>query len=431
MRMRGVIIVLLGVGVLAEAGEARAACTGASPNWSTTADASSFVNCYTNSKDGDTITIGAGSFILSNGFTISKGIRIQGAGIDVTNLASDGHSDPNNYLLFAVLNSSQSPHFELLNLTIDATGTGGLSLINDGTATPSSGVKIHDIKVQNAANRGFNDNGLVFGVVYSCQFVDNFVQVGSIGAEGNGWAAPFAFGDANNIFVEDNTFTFTSDARRGQILYNAEGGRMVFRHNAAMNVYIDYDIMDFHGNIGTWPANRGTVGGEMYDNIITITAGTYQDWRGFYFRGGQAMVFNNTFKSNTGNGNAYFELTEEDAWQTAFGCPCPIHDTVANSYFWNNTMNGAEQVPFVSNPPSGSYIALNSQYWTPDKGSAAARPATCTSGALYGTTDTDMLYRCASTNSWSVAYQPYTYPHPLRSAQAPQPQAPSSLWIIP
>ena len=46
-------------------------------------------------------------------------------------------------------------------------------------------------------------------------------------------------------------------------------------------------------------------------------------------------------------------------------------------------------------------------------GLLSARPSTCTPKVAYWATDTRTLYQCSSTNTWSVYYQPYTYPHPL------------------
>ena len=58
------------------------------------------------------------------------------------------------------------------------------------------------------------------------------------------------------------------------------------------------------------------------------------------------------------------------------------------------------------------------------RGTLASRPATCTTGVGYWATDQGewksknpgpdgQFYKCTSTNTWTLYYTPYTYPHPL------------------
>jgi hypothetical protein len=54
------------------------------------------------------------------------------------------------------------------------------------------------------------------------------------------------------------------------------------------------------------------------------------------------------------------------------------------------------------------------------QGLLSARPSTCTAGpggntpgVGYWATDTNTLYVCNPTNTWTTYYKPYTYPHPL------------------
>lgn len=46
-------------------------------------------------------------------------------------------------------------------------------------------------------------------------------------------------------------------------------------------------------------------------------------------------------------------------------------------------------------------------------GLLASRPPTCTPQVGWWATDQQILYQCTATNTWSVHYQPLTYPHPF------------------
>lgn len=72
------------------------------------------------------------------------------------------------------------------------------------------------------------------------------------------------------------------------------------------------------------------------------------------------------------------------------------------------------------------------------EGTLAQRPASCTTGVMYWATDQGswntsvsnaygvnaagadgLLYQCSATDTWSLYYTPYTYPHPLQGAASP------------
>lgn len=48
-------------------------------------------------------------------------------------------------------------------------------------------------------------------------------------------------------------------------------------------------------------------------------------------------------------------------------------------------------------------------------GTLVKRPTTCTVQVGYWATDTNTLYLCETTNTWTASYSPYTYPYPLTS----------------
>jgi hypothetical protein len=143
---------------------------------------------------------------------------------------------------------------------------------------------------------------------------------------------------------------------------------------------------------------------------------------------------------------------------TATGCtsssPCAAPRQASEPiYEWMDNYSAVPQNPsnLVANSNPSALIA-NSDYYTwcsasslsgctsfngtvgVGSGTLAARPSTCTTGVAYWATDQGswnnsgsggqgQLFKCTSTNTWTLFYTPYTYPHPL-VASSPAPGIP-------
>lgn len=416
-----VIIVIYAIPLQAQAMVTAASCSRADVGVAVTA-----------ANYGDTVSVPAcTSTTWGSTLTITKGIKLRGAGAGATKIVS-GVAAGRFLLVYTPDTTSISSNtpIEISDFTFDMNNndSGGIWINNTSGTTPITRVNIHNNTFQNMSSNGsstdvvclrLGTNGDAWGVAYLNTFTNCNVVGNNYGGFASSWNnTTYVYGSQNNFYWEDNTFTGNSAFH-----YGGWGGRYVARFNTYQFTTGDYQVVwDVHGN---QPGGvYGTMGCEIYRNTVSLARGTTI----FDHRGGSCMFFQNTLTGTDGS----WQIREEyDDSIDPTSNPQPQH--VSNTYYFLNTLNGSNHAMSETQDCCAA-IAANVQYWNftasftgatgVGSGTLTARPATCTTGVGYWATDqgtwntlgTDgLFYKCTSANTWSLYYTPLTYPHPLRS----------------
>ena len=294
------------------------------------------------------------------------------------------------------------------------------------------------------------------------------------------WDVPLQLGTNQFVYIEDNTFIGNPSCDGVTDSYN--GGRSVVRHNILWScgggghgtdtgghrsmAYTEMYSNQFNYLSGDQEKRVATIRGGtglFYDNtqgVAGINNGiTVQYWRMSSYQNGSWGRCNGTqykmdsnFQGASTGGTYLFQFTDADSHCTTggtctrffdgpsinLGYPCRDQPGVGPGqvlmplYAWNNTpaLGGIGtycggisdclmDTGIVANRDYFNYVSsgFNGTVGT-GRGTLAARPATCTAKVGYWSTTDNTLYQCSSTNTWTVYYRPYTYPHPLQALQA-------------
>lgn len=430
------------------------ACTGSSPNWSTTADYASVSSCVSKAAPGDVITV-SGNAAWTSTLEVTRGIRLIGSGNPVI-------TGSQTLIYWTPNAAAQSAHdtLSINGFTFDAdnTGLGGAGVIRVRNSTPKDYVNLivsnNTIRNASSSARGLYLAGSVWGVAYSNVFDRVAIVFGVYGNDYNSWAnLTQEYGTAENFFLEDNIIKFSSSWPSGYSGWtqSGQGGRVVVRYNSwdYTNTAGPGEFWDVHGlqtplvaNPPEDCQNYSSMVAEYYGNRIINQVNAY---RWMWHRGGWLMMFNNTLSGNT---NPYIGVTQyycNSCQETG-----SFNQKVTNTYGWRNLTNGTEKPLAIYSPGAEPYGCPSDPIiedvdvfnYKPNfdgafgvgTGTLANRPKTCKPGVAYWATNqstsdlagmvganpatpiSGTLYKCTAPNTWTEYYKPYTYPHPLRGA---------------
>jgi hypothetical protein len=224
------------------------------------------------------------------------------------------------------------------------------------------------------------------------------------------WQRPFAFGSNKFLFIEDNLFSRPTTEGRHDVSSDGAGGKYVVRYNTFNRSFgssYQLDYIDAHGD-GTQGLGTGARGGEFYGNTFQGTSSSVG--RDFSIRGGQFLIYDNTFTAGAPIAFTEYRASTIDCWQmqnlsicnagvpqcagpSDFATWYPLPGQIRQTYVWNNKLNGTLVAPIVNSENYVStYVQNNRDFFV-----STAKPAALAN------------------------YTAYTYPHPLREG-LPAPQ---------
>ena len=423
-------------------------------------------DCVTDAEVGDTILLTGTSTwgAAASQLAVNKVITIDGQNsttITISNSANNGWTA-------AIISISAAATVK--SMTIN----GSSSVKNPAfTVSTANDWRITDITYTGGSIEGyFMYVAGVYGLLDNCSITGGNGSSELVFARGptDSWTTANSLGGADNLFIEENTF-----AGSGYVTDINSNGRAVVRFNTISGKM----KIDGHGLASNSPAN-GVRHMEIYGNTWT-SASTF--FPSIEVRGGTGFIFNNLSPNTDSSRLLLMEYCSSAVWANCDSeCKCvedrPITDMIGRGinntdvpmYLWNNSRNSSDWTE-VSYPPGeacvtacggdfdilGDIIQSDDDYYrggivaqsdssTPFDGQTGVGfgtleriPATCAAGRGYWANDQGswnssetlpvsnpgedgVFYSCdAGGDAWSVAYTPYTYPHPLREAAAAVP----------
>lgn len=360
--------------------------------YATSGSYSDIQTAVNSANDGDTVIIPTGTHDFGNGHVevVDKLIHIRGTGRTTTILQKTGTATADKKMIRLFMRDVQAGYV-ISDMTLIDTNAPYTEYSWD-TATVGIAFEYGnwDFRAYNLELEGFGYAGIQAneyigveewwwkqrGVIYNCNFIDNFMPglgygVNVNGANDDSWDEPIVMGNAYNVFVEDCYFT----GHRHHIS-SGYGARYVFRYNNCADNKAP--AIDAHGCDPPCDTQRGTVSYEIYENYAgTPAAGTHA---GFGPTGGDTgVVYNNTFE------DMYWGcyLMQAGCYEAEPPCEYPETDQIRNLYIWGNTYTNCDYE-----------VVVNAEY------------------AHLIQEDRDYFLEEMS------GYSSYTYPHPLRGGSS-------------
>jgi hypothetical protein len=367
----------------------------------------------------------------------------------------------------------------------DTPGTGKTFRFDHNVVTASQWTLI-TVYGGGGANSGVHPTGVVDHNTFNNMAVHvlgtNFMRTEGP-AQDDLWSQTTTLGDGTNVvYIEDNAFT-------GDVQNYTDGNygsRYVVRFNTMTGHATGVEVHSVQGN------NRAVQRWEIYKNTFSKVATSFypvafiRGGTGVVFGNRVSATFTNdilldNIRSQGDPGQAVgacgmSSWDQNTSGQYGYACRDQIGRGKDNArwttdaaytqdlkpvYFWDNIKGTSTLLSVLINTACGSpsclpapgnnplHLVENRDWYRQTtsftgatgvgQGPLASRPTTCTTGVAYWATDVGkwnnrvtspdgQLFKCTSTNTWTLYYVPYAYPHPLQASQN-APAAPSGLKV--
>lgn len=457
--------------VLLGSGPAHAACTGASPTWTCSgttgwSDMKALVE-GASIQTGDTVTLAAGTYSgVTAGITIPSSKRLTVRGVSAASTIVSTASA----ITFIGIGTSQS---RVSAFTFSTSNSGakiitaqhtGWRFDNNIVDYRPSGSKGYAVYYEN--RNCYYPTCTIGGLVDNNTFYEGRILVNGSALALSASALAFhatatGLGSAVAVYIEDNTFVNTVF---GNFIDANSSGAYVVRFNTFTRATtVTGSIVEAHGLASL--TLRATKKWEIYLNTMTYAGGETM-----LLRAGTGVVWGNTVNAS-GAGLRQIRMDNRRDAETTCLCngSCPDFDSndLADGWLCRDQIGSGQDVTafdgtlplpaqakepayfwsngITSGVTASSHVVTNRDFYdysaatgSPQLvgtrvGTKVNMPAGCTTGVGYWVTNEGywntttpgvadgQLYKCTASNTWTLYYIPYTYPHPLRSGVDPEP----------
>ncbi len=433
-----------------------AACTGSSPNWISSPDRDSIASCVSQASSEDTIHVSAGDGgMWTSGIPITKPLKIMGPDSSASNACD------NTGATLTAADNLTNGFFQISMITASRVRISGFHFVLGSFPTSNKyGIDVSGSITQmridhnrfDSGKYAINSHGNIKGVYDSNCFINTNSSIQLLGGTAaqadQSWADPIVAGrnmGLNTLYVENNQFIRDSGLDCHQVvngspigawlnchIESGQGGKFVIRNNyfdghlyCNSGDYTDYPIMT-HGNGAYYSDGKNGLRGHPIVEIYNNTIRGYRVDQSIALRGGSNLVHHNATTYESGR-PAIISLNEEECWSDKIFSPLrstwPADDQIFNSFLWNNTVckgypcKGSDSAPVLGNqdPCIAVFIQEGRDYFVQAPQPSGGKTT------FIGRPGGDMTFSASGPNAY-YPYEPYCYPHPLRSGTLTAPQ---------